>query len=261
MTPPGGYHVGMRSIVPFLCLCALVLAPAGSADSTLEAPTPVLIELFTSEGCSSCPLADRQIAKLVRIQPLKQVRIIALSEHVDYWNSLGWRDPFSSAAFTDRQRAYAKSLGTDVYTPQLVVDGAEDLVGSDRDETMKAIFRAARRPKIALDVTPPVSTDGSLEFEVTVGPQPDEIGGKLLLWTALAEDGLVVEVARGENGGRELSHDGVARRLDNRGSVEPGETRGLSFELDPAWDADNLRVVAFLERARDGRIVGIATSP
>jgi hypothetical protein len=257
----------MRSIVPFALLCLLMLAPAGAAgteDATGDAEiqrTPVLIELFTSEGCSSCPAADRQIARLVRVQPLRQVLVIALSEHVDYWDSLGWSDPFASAAFTDRQRSYAARLETDVYTPQLVVDGAQQLVGSNRDETMKAIYRAARRPKVPLMLTPTIEGGDSIAFDVTVGEAPEDVSGKFVLWTAVAEDGLVVAVERGENGGRELRHDGVARILDNQGSIRPGETRSVEISLDPDWNTDNLRVVAFLERRRDGRIVGVAASP
>jgi hypothetical protein len=252
----------MLAFVHFALLCALALAPAAETAEPRETPrTTVLIELFTSEGCSSCPAADEQIARLVRVQPLKQVRIIALSEHVDYWNGLGWVDPFSSAAFTDRQRAYGKRFATEVYTPQLVVDGSQHVVGSNADDTMTAIYRAAGRPKVALELTPAVEGEGSIGVEVTMGSLPVEITGEFVLWAAVAEDGLVVEASRGENVGRTLRHDGVARRLENLGSIEPGETRRVEIALDPAWNRDKLSVVAFLERKGDGRIVGVAATP
>ena len=138
----------MRPIIFSLLVCLSGAAPAVPADDAEESPAPVLIELFTSEGCSSCPPADDYVAQLVRTQPLKNVRIVALSEPVDYWNSLGWKDPFSSAEFTRRQQRYARQLETGVYTPQLVIDGVEDRVGSKRTEVLSAIDRAGKRKYI-----------------------------------------------------------------------------------------------------------------
>src|SRR5947207_1240023 len=114
------------------------------------APTPVLVELFTSEGCSSCPPADLLLARLQKEQPIKGVQVIPLSEHVDYWNQLGWTDPFSSGAFTSRQQSYSRAIrSTDVYTPQMLVDGTVAFVGSDSRKAIETLTAAARAPKAA----------------------------------------------------------------------------------------------------------------
>src|SRR5580704_490614 len=119
-----------------------------------SAPTPVVVELFTSEGCSSCPPADLLLRRLEKEQPVPGVEVIPLSEHVDYWNQLGWKDPFSSGRFTDRQRQYADVFHKDgPYTPQMVVDGAPEFVGSDGPRALKTIAEAARRPKASVTLS------------------------------------------------------------------------------------------------------------
>src|SRR5271155_434667 len=125
---------------------ALISAPADNGASRV----PVLLELFTSEGCSSCPPADRLLEILDQRQPVAGADLIVLSEHVDYWDRLGWKDPFSSSQYTTRQQEYAGKFNTDsIYTPQLVVDGRFGLVGSDASEAASAIQKAIREPKIA----------------------------------------------------------------------------------------------------------------
>src|SRR5882724_10951247 len=124
-----------------------------SAVAAAETPrTPVLVELFTSEGCSSCPPADLLLSRLQQSQPIAGVEVITLSEHVDYWNQLGWTDPFSSASLTERQRQYTAVLrGDGVYTPQMIVDGKIGFVGSDRQKALPAIAEAAKAPRTGID--------------------------------------------------------------------------------------------------------------
>src|ERR1700716_2289430 len=130
-------------------LTAGALMPASDSRSSSNARTPVLVELFTSEGCSSCPPADSLLQKLDQ-QPIAGEQIIVLSEHVDYWNHIGWKDPYSGRFYSDRQGTYARRLGDGVSTPQMVVDGTSHFVGSDATVANQAFAKALTRPKVAV---------------------------------------------------------------------------------------------------------------
>src|ERR1700756_199186 len=123
-----------------------------AAHASFAGDVPVLAELFTSEGCSSCSPADALLMKLDRLQPVAGAHVIVLSEHVDYWNQLGWRDPFSSAQFSQRQQRYARLIGGEVYPPQIVIDGRELVLGSDPAAIQKAVGQAAQRPKTTVKI-------------------------------------------------------------------------------------------------------------
>src|ERR1700722_15917660 len=124
-----------------------------AAKDPTKSPAPVLVELFTSEGCSSCPPADALLAQLNARQPVGGAQAIILEEHVDYWNDLGWRDPFASSAATQRQHDYAKVLSAEVYTPQMIVDGHTEILGSDERAAQRAIAKALATPKTELELS------------------------------------------------------------------------------------------------------------
>src|SRR5499427_8004033 len=140
-------------------LCALIFAAFTSRRGTMTSTSaleradgvrsPVIVELFTSEGCSSCPPADEVLAQLQQTQPIAGAEVIALSEHVDYWNYIGWSDPFSSSSFSARQQTYAQAFGQQdrVYTPQMIVDGQTEFNGSAMNKAREEIAKAARSPK------------------------------------------------------------------------------------------------------------------
>lgn len=246
----------MHRILIAAVLATLSLAAADRAEALK--PAPVVVELFTSEGCSSCPPADRLLIRLHEQQPFQDVELIVLSQHVDYWNRLGWTDPFSSKASTNRQHWYSMRWPTRIYTPQMVVDGQVEFVGSDGRRAAAVIEAAARRPKTMVAVRQGDVVEERLRVAVDVGPLPGKKSADVYL--AVLEDGLETAVPRGENAGRSLPHTAVTRSLERVGSVKNGGAEGM-IEIDPAWNQGRLRVVAFVQEKGSRRIVGAASAP
>jgi hypothetical protein len=229
---------------------------ASAAPSPTGARAPVIVELFSSEGCSSCPPADVYLATLDRTQPIDGVTVIALEENVDYWDRLGWRDPFGNPAFSERQQEYARVL-TDhhVFTPEIVFDGHLVMPGGDEDGARAQMQQSAREPKARVTLR----RDGS-RVSVDVADVPAAGSDDAPeVWLAITESGLATDVKAGENSGRRLVHAPVVRRLRSLGRVSGAPFHvDTTFDADPAWNARALRVVAFVQLARSKRIVGAA---
>ncbi|HVP61779.1 MAG TPA: DUF1223 domain-containing protein [Myxococcaceae bacterium] len=230
----------------------LALAVLGPALATAEPRPPVLVELFTSEGCSSCPPADAALAALARDPAFKAAEVIPLELHVDYWNHLGWADPFSSPEFTARQEEYARALGGDgLYTPQMVVDGWLSGVASSSG-LRRGVEKAAVRGKARLEVLVASARPG---LDVVVRP-PAGLSGRLVV--AVSEDRLSSRVERGENRGLTLAHAPVARLLVDEGQV--AAEHHVRLGVSSGWKRDQLRVVAFVQDG-SGRVVAVGTAP
>ena len=240
---------------------------SASSNAAISAKQPVVLELFTSEGCSSCPPADSLLAKLSEDQPFDGVEIIALEEHVDYWNSLGWSDPFSSPDFSRRQEQYAKLLPDGgVYTPQMIVDGRAQFVGSRTHETRDQIRWAASHPKSHLLLTPtstPTSNPHSRSFELRFDPSTPAPNSALDLWIAITEKNLHSDVTAGENSGHTLQHAPVVRQLSKLQSLSAPLSAPITFTIDlrKDWLPTNLTVVAFLSGPHSRQIQAAGSSP
>jgi hypothetical protein len=227
--------------------------------------TPVLVELFTSEGCSSCPPADALLARLLQSQPVAGAEIIVLEEHVDYWESLGWHDRFSAHQFTDRQSQYGQRLSADDYTPQMVVDGNDQFVGNDGAHAMHSIAQAARKPKLALMLSPMKLDGGRITGSVSLGAGSAGSGSSAQadLYAAVVESMASTDVRSGENGGRTLHHVSVVRSLEKIGSLKAlanGQS-GFSLRLPQTTAGGNVRVVVFAQTPGQGAILAAASSP
>ena len=230
---------------------ALVAGCAAGAEADPQRPTgpegPLVIELFTSQGCSSCPPADALIAKLAASGAVGGRAVAPLSFHVDYWNDLGWADPFSLPAWTQRQHDYANALGDDrVYTPELVVAGGAGMVGSQSGAVALAIAKAPRQEmlpatakwdadRVAVTVTAPANAD---------------------VLVAIYESSTTTNVTRGENAGESLGSARVVRRLEL--VARAGQRGTLALPIDPKWRG--VGAIAFAQRA-DRRIIAAAMLP
>jgi hypothetical protein len=231
-------------------------APATEPVAATDAArAPVLVELFTSEGCSSCPPADEVLQELERAQPVKGAEIIPLSLHVDYWNYIGWADPFSSAAYSERQNGYAQAFARGrIYTPQMVVDGRAEFVGSDETRAQNAVRDAAQQPKAVIVLQKSGPQTLSVKIEKTPAVSAGDTAEVVL---AITESGLRSSVSRGENAGRRLTHTAVTRQLAVIGSIKGAEfTATPAWTPDKAWQRDNLRAVVFVQERRSRRVLG-----
>ncbi len=222
--------------------------------------TPVLVELFTSEGCSSCPPADALLARLQNDQPIRNADIIVLEEHVDYWDSLGWHDRFSSHQLTERQSQYVQRLHLDdSYTPQMVVDGTEQLTGNDSALALRTIARAARDHKGTLTLSNP--TLGGDGINLSVSSTSANGLPKSDLYGVLIETAASTQVATGENGGRTLRHVSVVRAMRKIGTSDQlASPLFFSFSIPKDAAPIDLRVVVFAQNSGQGKIVAAASS-
>jgi hypothetical protein len=250
------------------CIFCLGFDSHGNAQN---APTDagrkaVVVELFTSEGCSTCPPADALLQLLQDHQPIAGAEVIALEEHVDYWNHLGWSDPYSSAEWTQRQAAYSAFFKEQMYTPQMVVDGTKQFVGGSGSDARLAIENAIRRVATDVSIAPgSVDAKGTREFTVSVGQLAGNTAGDAAeVWLAVTEDGLESSVSRGENSGQVLHHAATLRSLRKIGAAESGKAP-VSFagqprvKFDSHWNPEKLHVVVFVQEKKSRLIVGAAS--
>ncbi|HMQ04835.1 MAG TPA: DUF1223 domain-containing protein [Pyrinomonadaceae bacterium] len=232
--------------------------PAMSPSQDPPGRKPVLVELFTSEGCGNCPPADRYLAFLETKQPIQGAEVITLGYHVDYFNDRGWKDPYSSEEYTRRQNLYALRMGQQsVFTPQMIVDGVMQFVGNDANTATKTIQDATRAPKP--DVS--ISVIGKTAEVKLTGFGRHNVATVVL---ATAEDGLVSDVKAGNNRGKQLSHISVVRQLKPFGKLPEKATEfsgTVELPSDPAWKAENVRYVVFVQEDQSGTILAAGRVP
>ena len=246
----------MRRYFVLVGLLCLTTGPVLAAQCTAtSAPHRVpLLELYTSEGCDSCPPADRWVSSLSS-RGLGSDRLVVLAFHVDYWDRLGWPDRFAQARFTERQRALnERNRSRVLYTPQLVLNGKDYRRGlrDDLTERVTAIAHDRAKAALSLNVAPTAS-----HWNVT-GTWSATEPGDARVWIALYENGLATDVRAGENREKRLQHDFVVRDL-----AGPFASGGFShaFKVDTAWKRRDLAVAAFVQEARSGDVLQALTVP
>lgn len=249
----------------------LLLQPASNAagrgtqsDNATPAktPNPVLIELFTSEGCSTCPPADGLVRKLDAGQPIPGAQLIVLSEHVTYWDQDGWKDPNSSSSLTERQNSYEGVLGEKtVFTPQLIIDGTHEVKVGDPKQIEDTLLKAAATPKIGVrigDVTVDPGNPAVLHAHVETDANSEKHNAEVFV--AVALDHVESQVLRGENGGRHLIHVAVVQELTKVGKLPKGKNfaQDVQLKLKPGTDPKNIRLVALVQESGPGKVLGAA---
>jgi hypothetical protein len=238
-----------------LTLSFLSLLHSCRAQQVSDFEPVAVVELFTSEGCSSCPPADRLLAKLAVETGKGHKKIYTLSFHVDYWNRLGWKDPFSSSKYSDRQQQYASALRlTSVYTPQMIVNGQYELVGSDEPKLDETIARALRH-KTSLTFTSLAinANDGSkitVHYELKGNPDGCQIH------FALVSKHESTAVRHGENSGRQLDHTNVVRQFVTAAASQRGDA---SLDIATGSDLSSMLIIAYIQRMSDTQIIAASS--
>jgi hypothetical protein len=246
----------------FLSLAGIVQAENKSTTTSPTNLPPVLIELFTSEGCSSCPPVDVLLKKLDAAQPIPGAQLIVLSEHVTYWDHDGWKDPNSSPALTERQNSYESALGENsVFTPQLIVDGRQEVKAGDPKQIQETLQKAAATPKVAVRISE-VSIDpgNPTQLRARVETDPNFEKHNADVYVAVALDHVESQVLRGENGGRHLVHVAVVQELTKIGKLpkEKAFAQDVQLKLKPGTDPKNIRLVVFVQESGPGKVLGAA---
>ena len=225
------------------------LDSAATAQQPAASAAPVVVELFTSQGCNSCPPADAFLGELAQRSGL-----IALAFHVDYWNYIGWEDPFSSPEATRRQRDYAQSLGlSSVYTPQMVIDGSFDAVGSDRTKVDRAIAAASQNGKIPIAIAAGPTGDWHATIPASAIEQPATV------WLALYDRRHITPVKRGENAGATLTDYNIVREFRRIGQWD-GSELDLPLHIE-ATDRADRGIAVIVQDGAAGPVLGAALLP
>lgn len=215
----------------------------------------VLVELFTSEGCSSCPPADKNLAFIEKEQPYMQAEVVTLAFHVDYWDYIGWKDVFASPLFTKRQEIYSQKLKLDsTYTPQMIVDGKTQFVGSDAGKAANAIVLASKNEKAKVEILPENN-----KFKIKISDIPKHENATVYL--AISENNLASSVKNGENSGRKLEHSSVVRELKAIGNIAPEQSsfeNEAVVEINKDWKKEDVKFVVFVQENESRKIIGVS---
>lgn len=253
----------IRRILVGIVFACLATVMKGQGPAVAGTPiTPILVELFTSEGCSSCPPADTFLQQLDDFQPVPGARLIVLSEHVDYWDHDGWKDPYSSAAFTERQQEYVRELGLQTaFTPQFVVDGTKQFGMDNSKQANDTLLKAGSETMVPVRIESAAIESGSpsvLRAHIDVDGTSEKHNADVFVAVALNQ--AESDVLRGENRGRRLTYVAVVQELKRIGKLEKGKhfSQDLNLKLNPGIALTNCRIIAFVQESGPGRVVGAA---
>jgi hypothetical protein len=235
-------------------------APAHNMDEFAQSSLEpfAVVELFTSEGCYSCPPADEVLGSMTARARVEGRRVFPIAFHVDYWNYLGWEDPYSSAEFSRRQGDYARKFGSNRrYTPQMIVNGQTEFVGSSKPQARQAVEQALQTPATAgVSLSQGVAENQANAIVAVVTPQGAKAGDQLCV--ALVERGIIQDVPRGENAGRRLPHENVARAFETRTLQGDGAPIRVNLEAPAGLKRENASIIAYVQDGTMWKVLGAA---
>lgn len=241
----------MNYVLIFLTLFGMVASRPNRNLVKPAAQPVVILELFTSQGCSSCPPADKALQEITHQATKAGKAVYGLSFHVDYWNRLGWQDPFSAKQFTDRQRQYDRDLRTQTYTPQLIINGRQNVIGGQRGRIEQTVQAIQKQPASAF-----IGVDGKLirtTEQVTVNYELSA-AGPYRVNVALVQKEAHTAVRNGENGGRTLVNTNIVRQFN---VLDESDTSGsTTLALPTGLSADQINVLVYVQRKDNGQIIG-----
>lgn len=233
-----------------LSFLAFTISVNSTEKSDSNTKSFVVVELFTSEGCSSCPPADKLLGEIISDAKTKNQPVFALSFHVDYWNYIGWTDPYSDEAYSLRQRKYGQAFrASRIYTPQMIVNGTTEFVGSNRTRANSAIKKALKQ---AASVSISANLIGRNQNQLTVAYNTTQLSPETVVNIALVERDLVQSVKRGENYGRKLRHENVVRFFTTSNSAKDT----VKIELPDDVKLENCSVIVYVQNSKTMTILG-----
>jgi hypothetical protein len=250
----------MKSAYYFFLLLLIIFPACATLNvesqklPTGQAKPLVLVELYTSQGCISCPPADRLLAQMEKEQPNANAEIVTLALHVDYWNSVVWKDEYSSPIFSRRQDIYAQRFKINrIFTPQMIVDGQTQFVGNNAETAGKAITESAKIEKANIELE---KAENNLKVKIS-NLQNREM---TTIFLAVTEDKLSANIKGGENANRKLEYNSVVRELKSIGIIPPAQNNfeaDVVLQLQPAWKKENLKFVIFAQENGSRKILGV----
>jgi hypothetical protein len=251
----------MRAFLILLAVSQCAFAAAAECRATSGAQTAALVELYTSEGCSTCPPADRWLSAFAGAR--RDPRVVPVAFHVQYWDYIGWKDSFGDARYTERQKEEAKAAGARfVYTPQVIVGGRDFPEWHDAKAFANAVEAIQRKPaRATLALESHKAADGTITGSVAVKLEPGIRTKHLVLAALPVQNGLSTRVTAGENKGEQLTNDHVVRDLASVKVAKPEARLEFEFKARAGWNAERMSVAAFLQDTETGEVLQALAAP
>lgn len=239
-------------LLTFLCVTKTYAQKKQPKKKQIEQPGFAIVELFTSQGCNACTAADKILSEVIADARKNKKPVYAMSFHVEYWNKLGWKDPYSSLKFTNRQKNYSSVLGErEVYTPQIFVNGNTPFVGSDKKRLLSEIDKELKiSPSVSLKLS---RSDSTTTDTLRIDYVSSKTDKNFNLYIALVQRNIVTKVVKGENAGKTLTHDNIVRIFETIPLLSPSGELKISVKMFSL--NNNFSIYGFIQQKQTKHIL------